>query len=186
MTANYIQYCNLRLFYATHAKNVLKTLMLGIHELLSAIINLDPTPMPKFTIELTEEQVRDICCYKNPDCKICNKPKPHDCIFKDDFEFANNSVIVAGYKDGNKAYDKFWALHRIKNYIHDNDMEFVPDWDDLGQIKYCILYSDNREKYDLNFIYGERVVQVDIFFSNDKDAQKVIDNCRADLDILRS
>lgn len=151
--------------------------------------------MPKITLDLTEEQVKQITSQAidsstglltSEDKSILHKGiKEHDCIFKDDFKFADrvNDVSV---ENQSKADTKFWALYRIKKYIHDNDLEFKPDWQNLNQGKYDIYYDFELKNYYIGVRYKYYTLGQSIFFRTILDTQQVISNCRADLDILRS
>lgn len=107
----------------------------------------------------------------------------HDCIFKDDFEFAKIVPVFLEGNQKNKAFVKFWAFHRIKKYIHYHNLEFVGDMGDITQEKFRIILSGSIlfiEKIILEKKYD------DILFASRHDAKIVMEACREDLLLLNS
>ena len=79
------------------------------------------------------------------------------------------------------------AIQKIKEFIHENGMEFLPDWEDMRQIKYTITYFHQHGGY------GEFGVEVSRgearglnlpYFSKPTDAEKIIESFPDQLKII--
>jgi len=77
------------------------------------------------------------------------------------------------------------AIVRVKKYIHENNLEFKPDWKDRDQRKYYIYYNnlDNEFEWDASS-YDKRGDALFYYFKSSQDSRKVITNCKEDLKII--
>jgi len=74
------------------------------------------------------------------------------------------------------------ALQRIKKFIWENDLEFVPDWNNTEQ-KFNIYYDQSDESF--NYVsWNWSNYDSNFYFKSETDAQKVIDNCEKDLKVI--
>lgn len=73
------------------------------------------------------------------------------------------------------------AVTRIQKYIHDNDMEFEPDWGDDTQWKYYIYYNCNFDRLDYDRTTYRQYLGEVFFFKTEIESEKVIKDCRHEL-----
>jgi len=87
--------------------------------------------------------------------------------------------------EAQKADDKRLALGTIMQYIRDNDLEFVPNWEDDNEYKYQISGWSYEVDRPINDLYS--VVNTsphDLVFKSKKDCEKVFDNCKDEIKTL--
>lgn len=76
------------------------------------------------------------------------------------------------------------AIVRVRQYIAENCEEFEPDWSNCNQYKYEIYYDGISEKLDINSVRDYKSVSLLPFLGTKEDAQKVLDNCEKDLNLI--
>ncbi len=79
--------------------------------------------------------------------------------------------------------DKRKATTRVRKYIAENGLEFVPDWDNPRQNKYVIGWRHSTNSW-FAFDWSEDNYCYPFHFKSVDDAIQVIDNCDADLRII--
>lgn len=87
-------------------------------------------------------------------------------------------------QEANKELEKRKAFTRIKKYIHDNGLEFQPNWEDGNQMKYYIYYDHGDCKFKIGNWGHHQRADTSFHMKNEEDAQKVIDNCGSELKII--
>lgn len=83
-----------------------------------------------------------------------------------------------------KHRDKFKSIQRVKEYIAEHSEEFTPDWDIGHQDKFTIIYNYEDEKFVAMPFCLVQTYWPFQYLASEKDAQKVIDNCEADLKVI--
>jgi len=94
----------------------------------------------------------------------------------------NIGNIYLTKEEAEKALAKQKALTAIKKYMWSEGMEEV-DWSDKDSIKYLINYSHEDKKFETNS-WSVRQHSTLPYFTSILDAQKVIDNCKSELETL--
>jgi len=87
------------------------------------------------------------------------------------------------FKSAERERSKRSALQRIRKYIYDNDMGFEPDWRNLNQTKYFIVYDYATNKFTKDY-YTTIAVGADFYLESGKHLEQVIKYCEPDLKIL--
>lgn len=84
-----------------------------------------------------------------------------------------------------KHRDKLKAIQRVKEYIAENCEEFTPDWNNKQQYKFTIFYYHVDKKFidDCGYSRAQGYWPFQ-YLASEEDAQKVIDNCEADLKVI--
>jgi hypothetical protein len=99
--------------------------------------------------------------------------------------FLARAEIYRTKEEAQKADEKRLALGRIRKYIHENGLEFVPNWKNENEDKYQIIgwdYDDDMPDKGW-YCYIDRSCH-NLIFRSEEDRQKVLDNCKDDLRIL--
>lgn len=87
-------------------------------------------------------------------------------------------------EEAGRHLEKLEALGRIRQYIHENDMYFEPDWSNSRQHKYVICY--NYEDRDLDWcvvseLKGSNVLP---YLATVEHWERVATDCEEDLEIV--
>jgi hypothetical protein len=98
--------------------------------------------------------------------------------------YLDRANVYRTKEEAEKEDQKRLALGRIRKYIHENDLESAPNWED-GEDKYQIVGWD----YGLDKPITDCSPYIDyssynLIFRSVEDGQKVIDNCKDDLRTL--
>lgn len=82
-----------------------------------------------------------------------------------------------------KARDKQLAFYRIQEYCDKERGEFVPDWDDLGQTKFYILYDYSNKRYFMS--HDSFFIRFPLLYlARQEHCEEIIEKFKDDLDIL--
>jgi len=79
--------------------------------------------------------------------------------------------------------EKDKALATIKKYIHDNDMEFEPDWSNDEEKRYEIIYDYYEEEFDIYSCISVKTTTA-FHLSSEEHAKQLIKDCDKELKIL--
>lgn len=86
-------------------------------------------------------------------------------------------------EEAQRELDKLKALTKIRKYIAEHDMEFVPDWEDEEQRKLYICYDPVEKCFD--WVWSSRTQYLaPFFFASEKHAEQVIEDCEDELKVL--
>lgn len=150
-------------------------------------------------IELTEEQIKILKEEVNSEKKGLWKPEHGEkyASINDDgrvglCSWLNDSIDRRRYSIGNvyktiedaQAHvDKLKAIQRVKEYIAEN-CEVVEDVEDIKLIRWQIVYNIGSNKFFADGGYTWLNGSPFPYIKDRLDAQKVIDNCEADLKVI--
>lgn len=100
--------------------------------------------------------------------------------FKRERFFQNN--LFKTEKEAMHEKNVRYALVKLKKYLYENNLIFIPDWNNNNQEKIYICLDAIKQVF---ITKNETDVVLTIpYFKNKNDAQKVIDNCKKELKIL--
>ena len=96
----------------------------------------------------------------------------------------DSGLIFLTKDEAEQFYEKAKAISRVKKYIHDNGMEFEPDWEDLETTKYWISYDNLEDVFDYSYSYRRHHNPQLPILKSTEDCKKVIENCEPELRII--
>ena len=81
--------------------------------------------------------------------------------------------------------EKRLTIQKIKKFVHDEDMEFEPDWRDRDQDKWGVYYSHQTKRLDVKCYNSLQPIPGLIpYLKNKEDAGKVIEKFRLELELI--
>lgn len=86
-------------------------------------------------------------------------------------------------EEAEKELAKRKAKQKIKDYIIENGLEFEPDWQSEGQIKWAIFYNSSKERLSTDCGLSYRLPDT-AYFDSREHAEQVIKDCKDSLLIL--
>lgn len=154
----------------------------------------------KITLDLTPEQLKEVKKILKEDDgfwepKVGEKYHHYNvyigefCTKKNIDDSIDRHLILSGRafrteQDCINHNKKEEAIQEIKRFISNEIGTFNPDWNNIKQNKFIIYHNHEEGKYACR---GYCLVQKQSLFGYLKsyqDAQKVIENCKKDLDII--
>ena len=78
----------------------------------------------------------------------------------------------SGLRVRNHCIDKILAISKLMNIAKYYNGDWKPNWNNLNDYKYHIIYNNGAYAVDYSYIY----IYSNIYFKNKEDAQAVIDN----------
>ena len=103
--------------------------------------------------------------------------------FDDSWEISFDRIYLS-YDEAREAVSIQVAVSTIKKFIHDNNMEFEPDWDDRNQKKISIYYNTKRKVFELEHYWYNKFALMLPFLKTADDANRVITECNDELKII--
>jgi len=89
-------------------------------------------------------------------------------------------------QEAEKAEQKAQALMRIKKFIFENNISQEVDWSNYDTEKYFIVYDHKYKEIQHRAIsYSTHFDKIG-YFNSQEDVEKVIENCKEDLEIFNS
>lgn len=122
----------------------------------------------QLTIEIPEGMEIDL---KNSDLtKGIVKFKKHNIAYNDILQVCPTNF--GGVRVRTHCMDKIIAISQLMNIAKYYNGDWEPDWNDVNEYKYFIIYNGNTYKVD----YIWKDIYNIIYFKNKEDVQAVIDN----------
>ena len=77
------------------------------------------------------------------------------------------------------------AITKIRKFIFENDMEFDPYWENYRQEKWDIYYDIREKKFKSSWLSSfSQSPSIFGYFKSEEDCEKVIENCKDELDVI--
>ena len=122
----------------------------------------------QLTIDIPEGMEIDL---KNSDlAKGIVKFRKHDITYNDILQACPTNF--GGLRVRTHCMDKILAISQLINIAKYYNEDWEPDWNDVNEYKYFIIYNGNTYKVDYNW----KAIYNIIYFKNKEDVQAVIDN----------
>lgn len=122
----------------------------------------------QLTIDIPEGMEIDL---ENSDlAKGIVKFRKHDITYNDIFQACPTNF--GGLRVRTHCMDKILAISQLINIAKYYNEDWEPDWNDVNEYKYFIIYNGNTYKVD----YSWQAIYNIIYFKNKEDVQAVIDN----------
>ncbi len=104
----------------------------------------------------------------------------------DDFHYKTGNYF-ATEEQAEKYRNYLLAIASINEFIEKEGLEFSPDWEDERQRKYYIycFRSSTEFIWSETFSSNVQVLLLLPYFKSQEDAQKVINNCKNHLEVIR-
>lgn len=95
-------------------------------------------------------------------------------ITYEDISNSFNSVACINVSIHSSSINKLTALAQLMNIAKYYNREWKPNWSDIAQRKYCIIYNKSEDAYSVD--YNTSYTYNNIYFSNREDAISVVFN----------
>ena len=107
-------------------------------------------------------------------------------VYNDQYRFhLNGGNCFADLRSAELELEKRLAIQKIKKFVHDEDMEFEPDWRDRDQDKWGVYYSHQTKRLDVKCYNSLQPIPGLIpYLKNKEDAGKVIEKFRLELELI--
>ena len=96
----------------------------------------------------------------------------------------NNAFLTE--KGARKELEKRKAIQRVLKWKHENGLDFEPDWENNNENKYLLFYNYNScsKKICSNVHFESKYYCPVGYFKTKKDAEKCIEECKEDLELI--
>ena len=140
------------------------------------IEEVEDKPTDKWNLKKWDEYYIIINCYTPKKVKVERDQRYENML--------NSDNVYLTEKEADKEIQKIRALGRIKKYIHDNWLEFTPDWENDKEDKFYITMSAHWQDFEWTWNPWTITLWVPFYFNNLYKLDKVIEDCKSDLEIL--
>ena len=105
----------------------------------------------------------------------------YSSIYKSDFD---SGLAFKTRPEAEAKLAEMKAITKVRKFIFEEGLEFEPDYRDFEQMKYNIYYDFRKERFDTLANNTCREYSPFGYLKSGEDCEKVIENCKDELDVI--